>query len=116
MLLTTFLALNAFGAGLWLLGHIFGYHGISSIGAVIILMVGGAAAVTSVEVQTGETIERQFTTVDNDTVENNTTVSYETQPVAVTESLGSVQSYLLGALTMIAAALLLVQDLNRVGD
>lgn len=115
MLLTTFVLLNAFGLILWLLGHYFSFHGVASIGAILVIMVGGAAAISDVTVQSGEQIERQFDTVDNQTVNNESTISYTETPVAVTTTIGAVESYMLGALTMIAGALLLVQNLNEVG-
>lgn len=121
MLLTSFAILSTFGGAMWLLGHYFEFHGVAVIGAVIMLAVGGAAATTDVTVRDGETIDREyseFNTSDGNStvVENATHISYEQRPVAVTRSIGSLESYMLGALTMIAAALLLIQDLNKIGE
>jgi len=120
MLLTTFVLLSAFGAGLWLIGHYFEYHGVATIGAVILIAVGGAASVTDVTVKDGEVIERdfqEFNESDGTTnpVNNATRITETRRAVSVSESLGSVESYLLGALTMVAGALLLVQNLNEAG-
>lgn len=120
MLLWSFVLLSAFGGAMWLLGHYFEYHGVAVIGAVIIIAVGGAAAITDVAVRDGHVIEkdyRDFNTSDDSTdpVNNKTELSYTKQEVSVTQSIGSLESYALGALTMIAGALLLVQDLNSAG-
>lgn len=114
MLLHSFAILSAFGTGLWLLGHYFEFHGVAAIGAVIVIAIGGAATLTPLTVKSGEQIDRDFATINNQTVNNQTNISYTYQTVAVTQSIGSLQSYLLGALTMIAGALLLVQDLNQI--
>lgn len=115
MLLTSFVLLGAFGTGMWLIGHHFEFHGVAAIGATIIILTGGAAAISDVAVQSGEDIERDYTTVANQPVENHTSIAYDTDPVATSNSIGSAESYLLGALTMIAGGLLLSQDLNQIG-
>lgn len=118
MLLWTFVLLSAFGGSMWLLGHYFEYHGVAVIGAVIIIATGGGAAMTDVAIRDGQAIERsydQFNTTDGNqtAVETSTNISYTQQQVSVTQSIGSLESYMLGALTLIAGALLLVQDLNQ---
>lgn len=120
MLLTSFAILSTIGGALWLLGHYFEFHGVAVIGAVLILLVGGAAAMTDVTVRDGEVVDRDYTefnTSDGNStvVQNQTEITYQQRPVAVTRSIGSIESYTLGALTMIAGALLLVQDLNKIG-
>lgn len=116
LLLTTYLLLSAAGLALWGVGHLFEYHGVASVGAVIIIMVGGVATMGVVTVPSGETVDRNYDTVNNSTVVVNETVTEQREPVQITGQYSGVISSLgLGGFTMIAGALLLAQDLSQVG-
>lgn len=115
MLLTSFIVLTALGAGAWLLGHIFEYTGIAAIGAIILIAVGGAVVFTSLEVKSGETIERSYESVGNEPVETNTSVSNDYDRVEIsTQFGGGVSHFSIGGLVMILGGLLMTQHLNEV--
>ena len=115
MLLTSFVVLTALGFGAWLLGHYFEYTGVAAVGAVLIIAVGGAVVFTSLEVRAGETIERNYTTVGNEPVENATTVTETYQTVKISEQFGGpINNFSVGAMIMLLGGLLLTRHLNEV--
>jgi opacity protein-like surface antigen len=127
MLLTTFITFTALGFGIWILGHLLYAHersgtliAIASLGAVIIMATGGAVALSDVEQQTGELIEKDYAEFNgsnsNATVVNNQThVSYERSRVSITDDFGAAFGQLgLGGLQMIVGALLMIRDLEEV--
>jgi len=104
MLLVPWAILTAAATGAFLFGVVTNYTGIASIGAVLMLAVGGAVVLTDLEPQTGKTVERSFETVNNETVAVNETVSYEYETVAVLKEFGNTAGYFgFGALQMLAA-------------
>lgn len=115
MLLVTFVALTSFGFGTWLLGHYFGYSGVASIGAVILIGVGGAVALTDLQVKTGETVDYDHTVVDNQTVVTNQTVVNTYETVSISDELGGATGPLsIGGLVMIVGGVLMTRHLNEV--
>jgi len=114
MFLVTFVALLSFGFGTWILGHYFGYHGIASIGAVLIIAVGGAVALTDLRVKTGESVQNEYTVVDNETVVSNQSIQYEYTTVSVSSELGGTGPLSIGGLVMIIGGALMTQHLSEV--
>lgn len=115
VLLTTFVVLNALGFGIWILGHYFEYTGIAAIGAVFVIAVGGAVALTSLEVRSGETIDREYTSVGNEPVENQTTVTKTAETVKISERFGGpLNHFSIGALLMLVGGLLMTHRLEEV--
>lgn len=113
MLLIPFVVFTAMGFGTWLLGHFYGYHGIAAIGAVLVIALGGAVALTDLRVRTGETVVNQYETQGNELVLNESTTSYEFETVAISEELSGVGSFSVGGLTMIVGGLLLTRHLEE---
>lgn len=128
MLLTTFLAFSGFGFGVWLLGYLLRrnggsniFIGVSVIGAVVIMVTGGAVALTDVVQPTGQIVEKSyeehnFTETGTDTVwVNNRSVYTETTTrVSITDQFGTAFGQLgLGGLELIVGALLLMADLEE---
>jgi len=115
MLLVTFAFLNVLGFGVWLLGHYFDYTGVAAIGAVFIIAAGAAVTLTTLEVRDGEHIERDFATVDNDTVNNQTIVHETTRTVKISDQFGGpLNNFSIGGLMMLVGGLLMTQHLNEV--
>lgn len=114
MLLTSFLAISTLGFVLWGIGHFSNYTGIAAIGAVLVIAVGGAVVLTDLHVKTGEEVEREYTEVNNSTVVDNVTRTNTYERVAILDELGNDAGPLsLGALMMLAGALLMVHRLNE---
>jgi len=114
MLLIPYLVLTTLGGAAFLLGATLGYEGIASIGAVIVIITGGAVVLSDLETQTGQTIERDFETIDNETVAVNETVSYQYETIAVLQEFGGTTGYFgFGALQMLAGAVLMTRYLSE---
>jgi len=77
----------------WTLGHIFGYQGIATLGAVLMVGVGAAAMIDGLETQTGE---------ERVEVDNTTTVEAIHEPIGTSSSFptGLVLTLLGGVMTM----------------
>jgi hypothetical protein len=112
VLLTPFALLTAFGLGLFLLGSILDYTGIAAVGAVVVIAVGGGVAVTGLNTVTGETVDRQYTTVNNQTVVDSTTSTQTTETVAPLREFGDSGPLSLGGLQMAVGGLLFARRLN----
>lgn len=115
MLLVTTTLLLAVGFATWILGEIFSYRGIGTIGASIVLIVGGAIVLTGLEVKTGSVKTVDYTTVNNSTVANQTTIHTQYTPTAVGEifGVGILGSLGIGGLLMLLGATLLSQTLTE---
>ena len=94
MILTTAAFLTLLGMSTWVLGHVFEYQGIATLGAVLMVGVGAAVMVDGIETATGE----QRVEVDNTT----TTVETVYDPIGTTSSFptGLVLTLLGGVMTM----------------
>lgn len=79
MLLILWTVLSAAGLVTFIVGHLLGFHGVASIGAVWLMIVGGQVLLDDIQVKSGEDIERQFTEIgDNATVVENRTIVNDT--------------------------------------
>lgn len=117
MLLTSYFALNALAFGWWLLGHYFGYTGVAAIGGVLIIALGGAVVTGSLEVQTGEKIERSYTNVGTEFKATNETHTNQYSEVAVSREFGGTAGQLsIGGLQMLIGGLLIIHRLNEQND
>lgn len=117
MLLVPFVALLTLGFGSWLLGHYFQYTGIASIGAVLIIAVGGAVALTDLQMKAGHTVDNEYVTVDNETVVDNASVSYTYETVSISSELGGAAGPLsIGGLVMVIGGLLMTHHLNEIAQ
>jgi len=94
LLITTAAFLSILGLVTWVLGHTYGYQGIATLGAVLMVGVGAAVMVTGLEVEAGE----ERVEVDDQTTEVTTT--YE--PIETSNSFptGLVLTLLGGVMTM----------------
>lgn len=102
MILTVASAITCLGFVTWILGSIFEYHGIATIGAVVIVGVGGVIANSGLEVKVGEeeiTVNNSTTTVNNqfDSVDTGTNIS-------------------LGIILMLLGGGLFLRSLNELGE
>lgn len=117
MLLVPFVTLSTLGFATWLLGHYFQYTGIASIGAVLLIAIGGGVAMTDLQVKTGETVDKEYDTVNNETVVVNQTTTNEYETLTVLNQFGGVGGPLsLGGLLMILGGLLMTHHLNEVAS
>lgn len=115
MLLWPFVALTTFGFGVWLTGAFFEYAGIAAIGATLIIAVGGGVALTDLQTQTGEIVEKSYTTVNNTTVVNETTTKPQYSTVTIIEEFGGDAGHLsFGGLVMLVGGLLFSHTMNEV--
>lgn len=117
MLLVSFALLSVFSVGVWLLGAYFEYAGIAAIGATLLIATGGAVTLTDLEVQTGQTVEKSYTTLDNNTTvvnETETTPQYDT--ISIIDRFGGSAGHLgFGGLVMVIGGLLFAHTMNEVG-
>lgn len=114
MLLIPFVVLTLLGMGLWVLGASNDYTGIATIGAVLVIGVGGAVTLTDLQTETGERIERDYQTINNSTVAVNETVTPTYDTVALVEEFGGSAGHLgLGGLMMIVGALLFTHTIEK---
>jgi hypothetical protein len=121
MLLLSYAVLSLVGFGFFVLGAWLDYLGVAAVGAVLFIGVGGAVAVDDLETQTGVDVERNVTTVpvnQNGTIVNETVVDavnrtrqYET--VAPLREFGDSGPFALGAIQMLAGAVLFSRRLNE---
>lgn len=114
MLLTPFLALSTLGFVVWGIGHFSNYTGIAAIGAVLVIAVGGTVVLTDLHVKTGETVEKDYITVNNSTVVDNVTRTDTYDRLSILDELGGQAGPLsLGGLMMLTGGLLMVRRLNE---
>lgn len=114
MLLVPFVLLTGVGFVAWLTGHFFEYAGIAAIGAILIIAVGGGVALTDLDRRVAENEVREYTTVNNETVVNQTTTTYETEPVTISEEFGGESGPLaFGGLVMVIGGLLMTHTLRE---
>lgn len=116
MLYSTILILLGIGGIAWLIGEFFGYTGIGALGAVFILIAGGAIVLTGLEVQTGTVTTYDYTTVNNSTVasQESVTYQYESQNVLGLFGVPTIVSTLgIGGLLMILGTVLMSQSLSN---
>lgn len=113
MLLQTAGLLLALGLVTWIIGRIFSYTGIATIGAAIVLIVGGAVILGGLEVKTGMTETTSYTTINNSTVANETVVQYQYEQTAIGDifGIGILGELGLGGLLMLLGAILMSQVL-----
>jgi len=117
MYLITMVVVLAVGFGGWLTGHLLGYTGVASVGAVVIIAAGGAVALTDVEVRTGETVDLAYQEVNNETVVASENRNYQYETTALSETVGGDAGPLsFGAVLMILGGLLMTQHLNEVAS
>jgi hypothetical protein len=109
MLLTTAAILVAGGLVLWVLGTIFESQAFQMIGAILILGTGGAL-LNGAEVRSGQTVEKNYTTVNGTPVVANETVDVRTRP------LGFSQQMSFGGLIMLAGGLGALRSLHTDTD
>jgi glucan phosphoethanolaminetransferase (alkaline phosphatase superfamily) len=114
MLLTSFLALIAVGLIFWILGQYFTYTGIAVVGAVLVIAAGATVMVTQLSVVVGQDITRDHTVVDNETVENTTSVEQVTRPIETQTQFAALNSFSIGALVTIVGGLLATRHLEEV--
>lgn len=83
MLLEVAGALTALGFAVWIVGMLLGYQGVAVLGGVLVLGVGAQVTVdpAGLEVRAGETVEKNYETVGNETVVANTTSTVTTESV-----------------------------------
>lgn len=94
MILTIAAFLSTLGFAGWIAGHVFSYHGVAFLGAVLVVGVGAWIMVDGLEHQSG-TVE----TVDNATNETTTERTYDTVQ-------SPLQNYDIGALVLLFGGVL----------
>jgi hypothetical protein len=116
MLLILWAAMSTAGFAVWITGHLLGFHGVASIGAVWLMLVGGQVLLDDIQVKTGERIERDYTTIDNSTVENETVVNdtYATQ--SWTETFASQNAVGIGVFQLLIGVLLFYNQFVAMGE
>ncbi|WP_435125393.1 hypothetical protein [Halobaculum sp. D14] len=110
MLLSVFAALTVLGVGLWLLGYTFDFIGVAAIGSIIVIGAGAMVILGSLEVEAGETLAKQFTTVNSTVVNNATTVTQQYRKVTFP------QQFTLGSLVTTTGGLLFIHAMDHARD
>ena len=85
MLLTTAAFLSILGFLAWVLGHVYSYQGIATLGAVLVVGVGAAVMVGGLETPAGEERVQIDTNTTNTTTTDGTTTSVTTTEQTATE-------------------------------
>lgn len=106
MLLTVFATLAGLGVALWLLGYVQEMPGVAAIGAIIVIGAGATVIFGGLEVEAGQEIAKQYTTVNNSTVNNATTVDTQYRSVSTP------QQFQLGGLVTVVGGLLFIRGLG----
>lgn len=94
MLITTAAFLSILGLVAWVLGHVYAYQGIATLGAVLMVGVGAGVMVTGLEVEAGE----ERVEIDSQTTE--VTTVYEPIETSSSFPTGLVLTLLGGVMTM----------------
>lgn len=90
----------------FILGHLLGFPGVASIGAIMLVLVGGDVLLNDIQVKTGENIDRDYSTVGNEPVENQTTVNNTYDTHAWTDTFASNNAISLGVFQALIGVLL----------
>jgi len=129
MILTVASALTSLGFVTWILGSIFEYHGIASIGAVILVGVGAMVSNGGLEVKTGE-IEMQSdnttanVSIDHEEINNSTVATAETRAQNTSgttiirnkyEPVSTPTHLSLGVILMLLGGTMFLRSLNNLG-
>lgn len=101
MILTTAAFLTLLGMGTWIVGHLYGYQGIATIGAVIMVGVGAAAMIDGLETESGE----ERVEIDNSTTAVTTTY----------EPIGTASSFPTGLLLTLLGGVMVMRSLEGSG-
>lgn len=109
-------ALSGLAFGSFILGHLLGFPGVASIGAVLVMIVGADVVLNDVQVKTGEQIERDYATVNNTTVENSTTVNATYRTHSWTEQNLGTNAIGLGIFQILIGVLLFYQQMLAIGE
>lgn len=105
MLLTVFAMLAGLGVALWLLGYVQEMPGVAAIGAIIVIGAGATVVLGGLEVEAGQQVAKQYTTINNTTVNNATTVETQYRSVSTPQQLQ------LGSLVTVVGGLLFMRGL-----
>lgn len=116
MLLTLWVVLSTAGLVTFLLGHLLGFHGVASIGAVMVMLSGLNVVADGLQLKDGERVERSFTTIDNETVENETLVTNNYQSHSWTEEFAHENAVGLGVFQLLIGVLLFYQQMEAIAD
>lgn len=113
MLFQVVASITVLGLFVWLIGHYFRYTGVAVIGAALVMIAGSAVALTGIDVKTGETRTFQYTEVNNSTVRDSATISYDYETTALSAILnvGVAGSLGMGGILMLLGAILMSQTL-----
>jgi hypothetical protein len=122
MILTTAAFLSALGFVTFLVGHLYSYQGIATIGAVLIVGLGAGVMVGGLEVESGQQrVETANTTTDGERVgltTNATTISSVSETdamVSVTttyEPIGTTSSFPLGVVLTLLGGVMTMRALE----
>jgi len=110
MLLSVFATLTALGLALWLLGYLQELPGVGALGAIIVIGAGATVVLTTLQVEAGQEIAKQYTVINNSTVNNATTVDTQYRSVPAP------QQFQLGGLITVVGGLLFTRILGDAGD
>lgn len=116
MLLTLWVALSSLAFGSFILGHLLGFHEVASIGAVMVIIVGADVILNDIQVKTGEEIEREYTDVNGETVENATTVNATYRTHSWTEANLGTNAIGLGLFQILIGVFLFYQQMLAMGE
>lgn len=114
MLFEVAAALVVLGLAVWVIGSVFGYHGVAIIGGVILIIAGSGIALTDLDIRTGETRTYEYTTINNSTVQESASISYTHQTTTLAEILhiGMLAPLGLGGILMLLGATLTAHSLE----
>lgn len=119
VVLSTAAFLVAAGFAAWVLGIVFGYPGIGTIGCVLILGAGAMVTTGGLEYQTGERVIEN-TTFDGHTVNDSTTVYNSTNVTReVTfeyETVETPQRFSLGLLLMLIGGVGILRNFEAISE
>lgn len=116
MLLTLWVVLSTAGLVAFLLGHLLGFHGVATIGAVMVMLAGADVVLGGIEVADGETIERNYSNVSGEVVAVNETVTDTYSNYSWTERFASDYAVGIGVFQLLIGVLLFYQQMLAIGE
>lgn len=116
MLLILWAAMSTAGLATFVLGHLLGFHGVASIGAVLVMLTGAQVLADDIQVKTGQDITRSYTTVGNQPVENRTVVNSTYADHSWTEQFASQNAIGIGLFELLVGVLLFYNQFVAMGE
>lgn len=116
MLFILWAGFSLFAFGTFLMGYLLNFPGIASIGAVLVMLTGAQVILEDIQIADGEQIERNYTTVDNQTVENRAVVNSTYQNHSWTQTFSHENAIGIGVFQLLIGVLLFLNQFDKLSQ